>query len=232
MSWRDFWTKDNPIYVSERHKALHFHRVAKDFIALIPFPEAHVLDYGSGESREAPLIARACGRLYLYDAIPAIVAALKQRFDGDQKIIPLDDAGLAALPSASLDMIFCNSVAQYMSDGELERLLHLWHQKLKPGGQLVLGDIIPPQASMPADVKALLTFAWQGGFFFAALLGLARTYFSDYRQLREEVGILTYAEDAMLDLLRAHGFAPRRAAQNIGHNQTRMTFIARAEPVA
>jgi hypothetical protein len=30
----------------------------------------------------------------------------------------------------------------------------------------------------------------------------------------------------MLALIAAHGFAPQRAARNIGHNQARMTFVA------
>ena len=34
----------------------------------------------------------------------------------------------------------------------------------RPGGRLVLADVIPPGLSPAADAKALLGFAWQGGF--------------------------------------------------------------------
>ena len=29
MKWRDFWNRDNPIYVNERHKVLHYDRIAR-----------------------------------------------------------------------------------------------------------------------------------------------------------------------------------------------------------
>ncbi len=34
MSWRDFWNADTPIYVNERHKALHYGLVARDIVGL------------------------------------------------------------------------------------------------------------------------------------------------------------------------------------------------------
>ena len=53
MNWRDYWNQDTPIYVSERHKLLHYWLIANDIVALIPSPEAAVLDYGCGEALAA-----------------------------------------------------------------------------------------------------------------------------------------------------------------------------------
>ena len=50
---------------------------------------------------------------------------------------------------------------------------------------------------------------------------------SDYRKVRNELGLSQYAESEMLELLRDTGFAAERRRPNIGHNQARMTFIAR-----
>jgi hypothetical protein len=61
----------------------------------------------------------------------------------------------------------------------------------------------------------------------AALGGLVRTLFSDYRRLRARVGLTHYSEAGMLGLLSAAGFAAERAERNIGHNQARMAFVAR-----
>ena len=33
MSWRDFWNGEHAIYVSERHKTLHYRRIALDIAA-------------------------------------------------------------------------------------------------------------------------------------------------------------------------------------------------------
>ena len=59
MSWRDFWNQDTPIYVSERHKVLHYWRIANDIGRLVPSPDAWVLDYGCGEALSANRVASA-----------------------------------------------------------------------------------------------------------------------------------------------------------------------------
>jgi hypothetical protein len=71
-----------------------------------------------------------------------------------------------------------------------------------------------------------LRFAVANGFLLAALGGLLRTFFSDYRQLRSRVGLSRYSEDAMLQKLGLAGYSANRVAVNIGHNQSRMAFHA------
>ena len=88
--------------------------------------------------------------------------------------------------------------------------------------------MIAPETSAIDDVRALLGFAWQGGFLGAALLGLARTAFSDYRKLRTELGLAHYAPAEILDLLDDRGFRGERAVRNFGHNPKRMTFVGHA----
>jgi len=225
MSWRDFWNDTHSIYVSERHRLLHYDRVAKDIAAFIPAPDASVLDHGCGEANAASFLSQRCARLYLFDAAPKVQMKLQRGFAHIKNITVLGEEQFFALPDDSLDLIVCNSVLQYIGADETHRLMQIWHDKLKTGGRLVLGDILPPDLSMLDDVKALLTFAWQGGFTFAALNGLVKTFFSNYRHLREEIGLSTYSEDDMLTLLSKHRFCDRRAPRNIGHHQKRMTFI-------
>jgi SAM-dependent methyltransferase len=227
MNWRDYWNQDTPIYASERHKLLHYRLIANDIIGLIPSPEAVVLDYGCGEALFADRIAAKCSRLYLSDAAPLVRERLNERFDGIERITVLstDDAG--DIPDASLDLVVVNSLVQYLSLDEFRALLKLMHRKLKADGRLVLGDIIPPDVSPLTDAKALLSFAWQGGFLRSAVTGLARTAFSEYRRIREEVGLAQYGEDEIIDLLQDAGFVPERAERNLGHNPARMTFVGR-----
>jgi len=58
-------------------------------------------------------------------------------------------------------------------------------------------------------------------------VGLARTAFSEYRRIREEIGLAQYSEEEIVDILQDAGFEPERAPRNLGHNQARMTFIGR-----
>jgi len=227
MNWRDYWDQDTPIYTGERHKLLHYQLIANDIVGLIPSPDAAVLDYGCGEALFADKVAARCARLYLSDAAPLVRERLNERFGDNERITVLSTDDVANLPDASLDLIVVNSLVQYLSLDEFRALLKLARDKLKEDGRLILGDIIPPDISPITDAKALLSFAWQGGFVRSAVMGLARTAFSEYRKIREEVGLAQYGEEEIVDLLEDAGFRPERAPRNLGHNQARMTFVGR-----
>lgn len=227
MSWREFWNGDHSIYVNARHKVLHYDRIARDLAPFIPSRNAAVLDYGCGEAISAGSLAEKCGRLNLYDAAPNVREKLRARFSDHPVILVLSPDGLDHIGDASLEVVIANSLLQYLTHREFEELLDFWHAKLKAEGKLVIADVLPPDGDAIADVKALLDFAWRGGFLMAALAGLGRTFFSDYRRLRNEVGLTRYAPEDVFTLLSAHGFAGEQSPTNIGHNALRMTFVAR-----
>lgn len=227
MSWRDYWNADTPIYVNERHKTLHYQLVARDIVAFGLSPDAYVLDHGSGEALSAGRVAGACARLYLCDGAPLVRERLRGRFAAEPKIEVVSPEELdGTVADGSLDLIVVNSLLQYLSHEDLAGLLGLWRTKLREGGRLVLADVIPHETGPLDDVRALLTFAWRGGFMLAALTGLVRTALSDYARLRGELGLTHYGGPEMLDLLRERGFMAERRAQNMGHNPARMTFVA------
>ena len=130
------------------------------------------------------------------------------------------------MPAGSMDVVVMHSVAQYLSAPELDVLIGLFRRLLKPGGLLVLGDVIPRGLSTLSDVRALLRFGRQEGFFWAALRGLIRTFFSDYRRLRQSLGIARYDRAEIAAKLASAGFSVEPARTNIGHNNRRMTFLA------
>jgi SAM-dependent methyltransferase len=133
----------------------------------------------------------------------------------------------AALPKASFDLIIMHSVAQYLTQAELDRLLAMFRALLKPDGLFILGDIVPPHLAAPSAALSLLRFGAGNGFFWAAAGGLVRIFSSDYLRLKKTAGLSHYTEPAMLERLRSAGFKAERAARNIGHNQRRMTFLCR-----
>lgn len=224
--WREFWNGEHSIYVNERHRTLHDRVVARDIVALIASPSDTVLDYGCGEATEALTVARACSRLLLSDAAPSVRDRLTLRFAGEPSVEILAPEDVRVLPDDTIDLVVVNSLAQYLTREELTDLAGVFHDKLEPGGRLVLGDVIPPGLSPVKDAAALLRFGWEGGFLVAAVAGLARTAVSDYRRLRQELGLTTYDENEMLSLLERAGFDAERRGANIGHNQARMTFVA------
>jgi ubiquinone/menaquinone biosynthesis C-methylase UbiE len=224
--WIDYYDSTHTIYASKLHRDLHFQIIARDIIGYISSPDSVVLDYACGEALSAAKVADACGKLYLAEPAPGVRGRLIARFAPNTKIRvrSLDD--LRKMDEA-VDLVVMNSVAQYMTSDELDSALAVIRRLLKPGGRLVLGDILRPEVGMARDVLALLKFASSHGFLKDALYGLASTALSDYRQLRTRVGLQRYSEDAMIEKLAAAGFTGSRAQQNIGHNPWRMTFVAR-----
>lgn len=225
--WIDFYDKSPSIYVSRRHRDVHFREVARAIIGLVAAPDAIVLDYACGEALNAADVASACGKLILAEPAPSVRARLGARYAANAKITVISLEALGSLPPGSVDLAVMNSVAQYMTADEFDAALARVRALLKPSGRFVLGDIIPPDAGMLPDVASLLRFGAQNGFLIDALTGLAKTALSDYRQLRSRIGLKRYAQAEMLEKLRSAGFDAECAAVNLGHNPWRMTFEAR-----
>jgi ubiquinone/menaquinone biosynthesis C-methylase UbiE len=225
--WIDYYDSTHTIYASKLHRDLHFQVIARDIIGYISSKDAVVLDYACGEALSAGKVADACGKLYLAEPAPGVRGRLIARFAPNTKVRvrSLDD--LRKMAEKSVDLVVMNSVAQYMTPGELDSAFAVIRRLLKPGGRLILGDILRPEVGMIRDIIALLRFALTHGFLKDALIGLISTGLSDYRQLRSRVGLARYSEAEMVAKLAAAGFTASRAHLNIGHNPWRMTFVAR-----
>jgi SAM-dependent methyltransferase len=225
--WLAFWDSSHSIYVNARHKDVHYSLIAEQIAALVPGAGARVLDYGSGEALHADLVAAAAGALIRSEGAPGVRAGLAERFAGNAKIQVAAPDDLERLPDGTLDLVVLHSVAQYLQPSESDTLLRLFRRLLKPGGLLVVSDVIPPQVPAATDAWALLRFGAARGFLLGACVGLVRTLLSDYWRLRNRFGLTRYSETAMIDKLAAAGFTARRVANNIGHNPARMAFHAR-----
>ena len=225
--WIDYYDSTHTIYVSKLHRDVHFEVIARDIIGYISSKDSVVLDYACGEALSAERVADACGRLILAEPAPGVRGRLVARFAPNTKIRVRSLDELRHMDETSVDLAVMNSAAQYMTPDELDAAFAVIRRLLKPAGRLVLGDILQPHVGMSGDVIALLRFAATHGFVKDALWGLARTALSDYRQLRTKIGLQRYNEAEMLAKLAAAGFTATRTPVNIGHNPSRMTFVAR-----
>ena len=143
--WIDYYDSTHTIYASKRHRDVHFQVIARDIATYISSPDAVVLDYSCGEALSAARVAEACGKLILAEPAPGVRGRLIARFAPNTKIRvrSLDD--LRHMEEKSVDLAVMNSVAQYMTPDELDAAFAVIWRLLKPGGRLVLGDILRPR---------------------------------------------------------------------------------------
>lgn len=223
-SWTEFWSGKHSIYVSPRHVEAHFRRLTADLAAaLAPAKGLRILDYGSGDALGAPSLAARGHDIALYDAASEVQRRIAKRFEGDSRITVLDDAALDTR-EGYFDAIIVSSVIQYIPREALPAVMARWHRLLAPGGILVIADVMHPGAGMAADAADLLGFAWREGFLLSAIAGLARMFFSDYRRMRQKLGLARYTEQEFLGLLAAAGFRAEPLAKNPGPNRHRQGF--------
>ena len=225
--WVAFYDSAHSIYVNARHRDVHYARLADEIARHLSSRCAAVLDYGCGEALHADRVAKAAGRLMLAEAAQSVRARLIERFRGNPRITVISTDRAAALGAGSFDVVVMHSVSQYLTPDEFDRIASLFHRLLKPGGLFLLGDVVPPGVPAISDAWALLRFGWRDGFFLAAVHGLIRTFFSEYWRLRTSIGLTRYREPEMIAKLAAAGFTAHRAPANLGHLDTRMTFLAR-----
>jgi hypothetical protein len=226
VSWAEFWNRETSIYVNDRHRRVHYEGIARDMLRYVPGPGARLVDYGCGDTLCAEKVAAACSHLFLCESAPTVREKLNARYAACPNISVIDPEQFAGLEPGSIDTVVVNSVVQYLSAAEFDRLLAVAREKLGGAGRLVLGDIVPRRVNPLRDAVELFRFAAANGFLLAAAVGLTRSSLSSYPRLRREAGFLQFDEAEILRELERAGFAARRDYPNIGHNTARSTFVA------
>jgi SAM-dependent methyltransferase len=226
-SWFSFWSRPAPIHVGERHLRARYRVTVDRFLAA--FPDAagkRMLDYGCGEALDAPRLAAFGMDVLLYDRSEYFHRRLLPRFAGANGIRVLDDIALGGLAPASIDHLLVCSVIQYLDRNELTALVRLAHGLLKPGGVLILADIIPTSLDTMADTLDFLAYSIRHRFFFSGLRTLFDMVMTNYRSHLRENNLARYDLDELSALLGRHDLVPSLADRNIGISRARKTLLA------
>ena len=186
------------------------------------------MDYGCGEATAAERVAEASGHLTLVEAAPNVRAALGARYAGNPRIsvrTPERSGRAAGALVRSDRAAFGGAVFERARARPLAGDVPHAAQAGRPARSSAIScrRIWRP----PPRRWSLLRCGAGNGFFWAAVFGLIRIFVSDYLRLKKTVGLSHYTAAAMLEKLKAAGYAASRAPRNIGHNQWRMTFLAR-----
>lgn len=202
---------------------------------LAGLPEgASICDAGAGPGGDvAALLAQPGARVLAFDATEAFVRQMRARFAGNDAVTvcTADMAGIAALPQAPFDMIWCAGALYFLG---LEPGLRVMREALKPGGVLAFSEPCffaeRPDTAARAfwegyptrDTDGILSAVSAAGF---EVLGSRKVpdagWEAYYRPMEARIAGLRPGADArlsaMLDLCAAEAVAWRKVKDQTGY---------------
>jgi cyclopropane fatty-acyl-phospholipid synthase-like methyltransferase len=222
-TWAAYWEEMEDKQRVFRIEARDYAARVRD--ALRPAANFTVLDFGCGFGHAARELAPDVARIVLWDASSAVRRQARERIAHVTNAELLDVEALDASALAdTFDLILVHSVVQYMSVDEIRSWLNRWRQMLKPGGRLVLSDLIVPGAGGLHELISYLWFALRNGFFWNAFIsGLTET--AHYMKARRSRPLTTVTRDVVNGWATGSGLKPEWLDRNLSHRQTRATVI-------
>ncbi|MCP4868878.1 MAG: class I SAM-dependent methyltransferase [Proteobacteria bacterium] len=221
--WARFWAAPHRAWAANERTRVENEETARAVLHLARLDRGdRVIDFGCGHALGTGLYRDRGVEVVLVDQSPHYRASASQRWDTAVH----DLASIADLEPASAQGFTAFSVAQYLTEAEFAALLALARDKLKAGGALVLGDVIPPGTGLREDLRDFLPRTITPRTLAERLWSTATLLASPYRAIRARHALATFTDEAMTSLLQAHGFSAQRIP-NIGPNEARVTWVAR-----
>lgn len=226
-SWSEYWESMEDRQAVFRIEARDYARRVRALLQ--PQVTMRVLDFGCGFGHTARELAPFLGSVAVWDGSSRVRQQAAQRLRDIPNIefVDLSEPD-TSIPTASYDLILVHSVVQYMSEAEFRQWLARWERMLKPGGRLVLSDLIDPAASgLKAEVATYLSFAARNGFFWNALLAGIREVGS-YSKARESRPLLTFTREKMVAIASESKWSVEWLPENLSYRDSRRTAVLSA----
>ena len=160
MNWVEYWAQ--PGFDEDfRKKSLSYY-VGNLITSATVRKGEDILDYGSGLGYVAEYLSERAGRLVLAEPSAALREASARFNAGRKNVVHVNPDGMdglgAFLDRNRFDLILINSVIQYIRPDETRRILSLLRKGLKPGGRIVVSDIVPRDAQLIGDLHSVMGF--------------------------------------------------------------------------
>ncbi len=227
-SWGDYFDRLGPQSPLYRTQADLY---VASLSATVGLDKRHrVLDFGSGFGFVAARLAPLVAELWWWDPSLNMRSVAEQNlasFSNARCCDPsaLSDAGpTGEWQGSRFDLILLNSVAQYMTSGELSAWLPRFSTMLASGGKLVLSDLIPPEHSGLSDVADLFRLGVRhGSGFRAASEALGGVAY--YWRMSSAVPLTRVDPEALGRRAAAAGLKAVFLPENLTHFRKRRTAI-------
>jgi len=141
--------------------------LANRLSTLVPDLETrHVLDYGCGQGLVATCLSTKVKAIDLWDNSQKAIKQAQEVCRSCHNVKILKNLSTEKV----YDLILVSSVIQYITEEQLQKSMALWKQMLKPGGLVLITDIIPTRRRIASEILALVRFAVKYGLLFNMLL--------------------------------------------------------------
>lgn len=209
--------------------AAHWVRDLVAYLTARPWfgPRTVALDFGCGYFDAGVALAGRAGRVDGIDIEADAVGVSRDRAAG----LPASTiyATADALPRGRYDVVFANSVFQYLGDDAgVADALKLFRTLLGPGGsgKVVLADLIPCRYSPAGDALRSLMVAGRHGFLLPMAVYLGRAAVGGRQALHQ------IDPDRVAELAAAAGFDCQRLPANLSPSRQRYSCLLTARRAA
>jgi cyclopropane fatty-acyl-phospholipid synthase-like methyltransferase len=182
-----------------------------------------VLDFGCGFGHVARELAPRVQTLSLWDSSAHVrsLARLRVADIPNIQLVDLTADENVNLHQGEFDLILVHSVVQYMTLEELNTWLERWRRLLRPGGRLILSDLVQPGAGFLGDMLSVLRFAWKNGVFWHELRekGFHSVTYLFTRHQRE---LTVVTPETLERLAERNGLEVTLLPENLSHFSSRL----------
>ena len=219
------WQKYHKWNSRDRRMAAFWVRDLVKYLTAEPWfgPQTAALDFGCGYFDAGAALAVKAGRVDGVDIEADAVAVARGRAAG----LPASDIYDAAdaVPRGRYDVVFANSVFQYLGGDEgVADALRLCRELLRPGGagKVVLADLIPRRYWPAGDALRSLWVAGRHGFLLPMAVYLGRAALGGTKALHR------IDPERIAELAAAAGFDCERLPANLTPSRRRYTCVLTA----
>ncbi len=193
----------------------------RNLAAAVPLiPSTAALDFGCGYGQAARPLAGKVGRLWVWDHSEPMRTFARRHLAAHANVCEWNPADTAT----TFDLIWVNSVVQYMGESALADRLGQFAPLLRPGGCVVLSDLIPPAHPFRKDALSLLWFSLRRGYFLRAYLR-TRALARKYEAQKKDAPLFQPTRECVERLASDAGLSVRWLDRNLTHFSHRRTAI-------
>ncbi len=224
MSWAEYWQHPHALLADLEEARLEAASVVDGLTSTLEISSGHrALIFGAGRGLGTPQLTAAGVDVVLCDQSAWFRSAAREHAGAEVPIVSgLEDVG------GDFDLVLAHSVLQYLRDGERRRFLEEARTRLRPGGALVLSDLLPASDSTLRSAAHALLKRGSAGLRLRRGWGLVELALGAYGRTAREQPLRRFRDDEIARELSDVGLSAHPLAENLGLDRGRRAWVGRA----